>query len=106
MSGEQVHADARRVIDWYRERLETTTHDLAFASSALAETRDANAAMRAELGEIRRELDALQAATVPAPESNAFPAWVAEHWEQIEDARLAHSVEHASGQHEAAEMGS
>lgn len=92
-----IHADARRVIDWYRARLSATAHDLAFATCALAEAQEAQAGLREEIAQIRRAMDDLAATTphLPDPSGEAFEAWVDEHWNEIQDARLAHAVRHS-----------
>ncbi len=96
-----VQADARAVIDWYRARLTAALHDLAFAQCALVAEQEQGRELRENLAQLRIELNALlaqaedAAAQPPSPEDGAFGAWVAQHWEQIQDARLAHAVEHA-----------
>jgi|GEM_PF-5227236 len=104
MAGEApVQADARRVIDWYRERLAAEQHNLAFATCALAAEQEQVAGLRGDLAEMRVALNELQDAVSRAsseahwlrPEHPDFPAWVSQHWDEIQDARLAHMVEQA-----------
>lgn len=96
-----VQADARRVVDWYRLHLAAAQHDLAFATCALAAEQEQTALLREELGKMRAELDEMLASLAtaadraPSPDDEAFEAWVAEHWEQIEDARISHAVRNA-----------
>lgn len=100
---EEFQADARNVIDWYRRYAGDRLHDLAFASSALAESQAREAELRDQLGQIKAHLDGLQSA-IDASDANRPPSlddpefgeWVAEHWEQIEDAKIAHAVSAAA----------
>lgn len=97
MDESPIHADARRVIDWYQRQLAARTHDLAFASCALAEAREAQDALRGEVAQVRQALDELASAAtaLPDPSDEAFEQWVAEHWDEINDARLAYAMRHA-----------
>lgn len=114
MSGQaaQLQANAHGVIDWYRARLSETQHDLAFTASALGESQAREGELRGELAVIRTQLDGLQSAVdeadahcPPSLDDPAFGAWVVEHWAQIEDAKIAHAVEHAGGQPEYVPVG-
>jgi hypothetical protein len=103
VEGPAVQADARRVIDWYRLRLSAALHDLAFASCALAAEQEQVGQLRGDVAVVRRELEELQECVRRSageahwlrPEHPDFPGWVMEHWDAIQDARLAHAVEQA-----------
>lgn len=98
-----VSADAQAVVDWYREQLALVTHRAAFAECALTTEQRAAAQVREELGLISRQVQVLQDAAERCageahwlrPDHPDFPAWVQEHWDAIQDAHLAHVVEHA-----------
>lgn len=99
MSGAvDVRAEARNVLDWYRERLAETTHALAFAESALLEAQAREREHAVEFGKLHEELGAVvkQIAARPAAplDDPEFGAWVAQHWDAIQDARLAYALEH------------
>jgi hypothetical protein len=98
MSGQQqVRADARNVVDWYQRELAARTHDLAFAQCALQESAAANEMLMQEIGALREEMQAALAAhhhVAPSPEDPKFAEWIAEHWDAIQDARIAHALEH------------
>lgn len=96
-----VQADAQSVVDWYRRQLAEMTHRAAFAESSLALERRHAAGLRTELGQISADLGVLQEAVAQSsakshwllPDHPDFPAWVAQHWDAIVDAHLAHAVE-------------
>lgn len=107
MNGQQVRANAANVVDWYRNKLAEVTHDLAFAQSALAESQQAVALLNADIEGMRGELDGLlgqigaqrPAAPAPAPDGPQFGAWVSEHWDAIQDARIAYALENPEQPH-------
>ncbi len=102
MSGQQVRANAANVVEWYRSRLAEVTHDLAFAQSALAESQQAVAVLNADLGSVRGELEGLAALAqqaTPSLEDPGFGAWVSQHWDAIQDARIAYALEHPQQPH-------
>lgn len=95
MTGPAVQADAQAVVDWYRGQLTEMTHRAAFAECALATAQQQAGELRGEIGQISLEVEALSAAA-PGFDDPGFGGWVAEHWAEIEDARIAHAMEHAA----------
>lgn len=114
MTGPAVQADAQSVVDWFRAELAGMTHRAAFAECALAGAQRQADELRGELDQLSMDLGELQESARRSaqaadeahwlrPEHPDFPAWVSEHWEQIQDAHLARMLEQAHAQTAATE---
>lgn len=105
MAAPAVQADAQAVVDWYRGQLTEMTYRAAFAECALAAAQQQVGELRGEIGQISLEVEALSAVAGAAPgfDDPGFGGWVAEHWAEIEDARIAHIAAQAD-RHLAAEQ--
>ena len=93
-SAPEIRAGAHNVVEWYRREVSARTHDLAFAHCALHEARQATGLVQDELIAVRKELEELARHEhgLPSPDDPEFGTWVTEHWDAIQDARIAHAV--------------